>query len=245
MVNRDRSLPAFSIERTEALRLAATRSPWPFATTHRDAIAAYWRDRVADNPALFDGEVLVLRSLSRRAGGVDAELSLERFSAFLYWRDGLCEDDGRALDAFASAIVRSAEGHVLVGKASAGTLNAGRFCLPGGFLDARDPMPDGRIDAAASAARELHEETGLAADELTRAAGTIVALHGRHCCLATEFVSPLDSVSLARTIRDRASGEADGELAEIAFVRSASDLDRLDLLDHARFVIASVLAGAV
>lgn len=233
-----------SIERVETLQLLATRSPWPFAVAHRDAIARHWAERSAANPAFFDGEVFVLRELRTGAGGPEAVLSLERFSAFLYWRDGNGQADG-TLDGFAAAVVRSAEGHVLVGRAAAGTLNAGHIYLPGGFLDARDLRADGTIDVVASAARELEEETGLAAREVSQVPGIIVARHGRHCCFAIEYRSALTSEELARRMREGLARDASRELTEIEVVRAADDLERVDMLGHASFVIRSVLEGTL
>ncbi len=189
--------------------------------------------------------MLVLRALRKGALGIEADFSLERFSAFLYWRDGAAAVADGTLDGFASALVRSAEGHALLGRAAGGTLNSGQLCLPGGFLDARDIRPDDSIDIVASAARELEEETGLTAKDVMPQPGTIVARYGRYCCFAIEFQSPLGSDDLAARMREGLQRDRDGELTDIAIIRSQQDLARLDVLDHARFTIASVLAGSV
>jgi 8-oxo-dGTP pyrophosphatase MutT (NUDIX family) len=179
----DPSLPPDFIGRVERLRLTTTDAPWPLAMNDHAAIGAHFDRRRSGNPAFFDGRVFVLRQLRREPDAVAGTFSLERFSAFLYWRDG-AGTDSTVLDGFATAVVRSAEGHVLAGRAAPNTLNAGRVYLPGGFIDARDRRPDGTIDIDASVARELSEETGLAVADLTRMPGYIVARHGRHCCFS-------------------------------------------------------------
>ncbi|MGE0700067.1 MAG: NUDIX hydrolase [Hyphomicrobiaceae bacterium] len=231
-----------SFTRTSRLVLDTTREPWPFARIHAAQIARHWSRRVAENPAFYDGEVHVLRALDQIASGLHATLSLERFSAFLYWRDGMADDPG-ILDAFASAVVRSAEGHVVLGRAAAGTLSAGRLFLPGGFLDARDVSPSGTIDLAAAVSRELCEETGIDTTALQRSPGAIVVRHGRYCCFAVEYRSPLSSEKLVTAMTQAARSRGDGELSGLVVARTADDLAGQDALPHASFLVARVLAG--
>lgn len=233
-----------SIERVDALRLTLSAEPWPFAEAHRLAIERHWTRRSAENPGFWDGEVLVLRRLQRQGRSLEGVLGRERFSAFLYWRD-FPELDPTGLDGFGTGIVRSAEGHVLVGRAAARTLNAGRIYLPGGFLDPRDRACDGSIDVAACAARELAEEIGLDVTTLARVPGIIVATHGRHRCLAAEWRSGLGTDELLRQLREGMARHGDQELNEIDIVRLACDLDHRDVIDHARFVVESLLDGVV
>ncbi len=238
------SLPADFIGRINRLRLTTTDTPWPFATDNRAAIADHFERRRDGNPAFFDGQVFVLRQLSREPDAITGTFSLERFSAFLYWRDGV-SSDSTILDGFATAVVRSAEGHVLAGRAAGDTLNAGRVYLPGGFIDARDRRPDGTIDIDASVARELAEETGLAVADLARMPGYIVARHGRHCCFAIEYRSPLTAAALLDRVRSSFAATADGELTELLAIASADDLARHDVLDHARFLVSHVLGDTL
>ena len=236
-------LPDCRIARVLDLRLVVTAEPWPFVARHRDAIARHWSRRSSENPSFWDGEVLIMRGLDPRSQCLEATFSLERFSAFLYWRDHEGLDDG--LDGFGTAIVRSAEGHVLVGRAAAGTLNEGLVYLPGGFLDIRDRAPDGTLDVAACAARELAEEIGLDVAGLTRVPGIIVARHGRHCCFAAEWRSTLPSDALLAHLRDAMARRGDQELRELTVVRTPEELERQDIIGHARYVIRNILAGTV
>ncbi len=237
-------LPADFVGRITRLRLTTTDTPWPLAVDNGAAITAHFERRRNGNPAFYDGEVFVLRHLDREPDAVAGTFSLERFSAFLFWRDHLAADPA-TLDGFATALVRSAEGHVIAGCATPGTLNAGRVYLPGGFIDARDRRPDGTIDIDASIARELAEETGLAVADLTRVAGYIVARHGRHCCFAIEYRSPLSTTALIDKLRRDLSESGDGELTDVVAIADAGDLARHDVLDHARFLVSNVLSGNV
>lgn len=241
MTGLHRPLPRDGMIATDSLRLVVTDAPWPLAVENAADIAAHFARRQAANPSFFDGQVFVLRQIWQQGTGIEGVASLERFSSFLYWRDGRA-GDAQALDGFGTALVRSAEGHVLAVRASAGTLNAGRVYLPGGFIDARDMRGNGTIDIDASIARELAEETGLDARTLQRAPGFIVARRGRYCCFCVEFRSPLGAAELRDEMLSGARRDTDGELADVIVIRDESDLVRHDVIDHARLVIGSALA---
>jgi len=236
------SLSRDGLLRTDSLRLAATGAPWPLAVENAAAIAAHFANRRAANPSFYDGQVFVLRKLAQDAAGITATLSLERFSSFLYWRDGCAEDDA-TLDGFGAALVRSAEGHVLAVRAAADTLNAGRVYLPGGFIDARDVRDDGTIDIDASIARELAEETGLDAHTLQRVPGYIIARHGRFCCFGVEFRSSLSAAMLRNEMLSGMAHAGDGELTDVIVIEDENDLAHHDVLDYARLVVGSVLGA--
>jgi len=238
------SLAPDFIGRLDHLRLTTTDTPWPLAVSNAQAIADHFEHRRNGNPAFYDGQIFVLRQLRRELDAIAGSFSLERFSAFLFWRDGLGTDSA-ALDGFATAVVRSIEGHVLVGRAALDTLNAGRIYLPGGFIDARDRRPDGTIDIDASVARELAEETGLDVARLTRVPGYIVARHSRHCCFSIEYRSPLPAETMIESVRRGLPHAGDGELTEVVAIRDADDLARYDVLAHARFLVSHVLADTV
>jgi ADP-ribose pyrophosphatase YjhB (NUDIX family) len=239
-----RPLPSTGILRVEQLLLSASDTPWPLAVENAAAIGDHFARRKAANPSFYDGEVFVLRDVWLGPSGIQGQFSLERFSSFLYWRDGLAHD-GTTLDGFGSALVRSSEGHVLGVKASTGTLNAGRVYLPGGFIDRRDVRSDRTIDIDASIARELAEETGLDAGALRRVPGYIVARHGRHCCFCIEFRSPLAAEDLRAHMVAGITRDRDRELTDVIVIRDARDLERHDVLDHARLVAANVLETPV
>lgn len=237
--------PDASIMRTTDLALRVTNEPWPFATRHAPAIAAYFDTRTAANPSLYDGRVFVLRRLDVDGGRVAAAFSLERFSAFLYWRDGGVPDDGRTLDGFGSAIVRTADGAILLGRTALDTMNPGHVYLPGGFLDPRDLADAATIDPDASIARELAEETGLDAASLERRPGYVVARHGRHCCFAIEYRALETAAEITQRFARAHTGNTDGELTALLAARSPEDLQRIGALPHARHLCHAILEGLI
>jgi hypothetical protein len=102
------------------------------------------------------------------------------------------------------------------------TANAGRIYFPAGMADMND-VKDGKVDFGASVWRELAEETGLTAADVTEAPGwhtvfagprigQIKTLHAR------ESAEALRERILAFTAQDK-----EPELSDIVIVRKPSD----------------------
>jgi 8-oxo-dGTP pyrophosphatase MutT (NUDIX family) len=234
-----------TVQRVQSLELRTTTEPWPLARDHGEAIARHWARRLSENPSFFDGRVMVLRHLEVAGERCRGTMSLERFSAFLYWRDHP-DADRKTLDGFVSALLRSRDGDVMLARHAAGTLNAGRVLVPGGFLDQSDVGPDGTVDVDGAAARELEEETGLSTDALTRAPGYLVTRIGHQVSFAIEHRSPLGTAELARAMRAGLGSHApDGmqELTEIVTAGREDQLDRIGVDGFARLLVGAVLSG--
>lgn len=227
-------------------RLSVSRAAWPFAQSNAAAIADHWERRCAANPGFFNGVVHVMMEADGRAvrdGQPMAATLIETdFKSFLYWRETGFPAAG-VLDAFGSSILRSVEGHVLLGLQSAGNINAGFAYLPGGFIDGRDVDPAGCVDIADSISRELAEETRLGLGDLTLQAGFIVVRTGALIAIAREFCSPLPSAELRAQILSRISREADAELADIVIINSVDDIKTARVLPYTALAIAHVFAS--
>jgi 8-oxo-dGTP pyrophosphatase MutT (NUDIX family) len=231
---------ADSVQHATRLELEATGEPWAYATGRAAEIRRHWQARIAANPRFFDGRVAVLRRLAPVPGGFRGAMSLEAFSAFLHFRD-LGYDDAVTLDGFATALLLSADRHVVLGRVAPGTLNAGQLNPPGGFVDARDIRPDGSIDIDGAVARELLEETGLRLDEVHREPGWLVTRAGRECSFALVLRSPLPAGALVADIRRRLAA-ADQELADVVAIAEPRELDGHPMPAFARRLVAHVLA---
>ncbi|MEZ5856375.1 MAG: NUDIX hydrolase [Hyphomicrobiaceae bacterium] len=231
------------VDRVARLTLTSDSAPWTFAGQHAAAIGAHWQRRTQENPSFFNGQILVLRALRGGSDGFEGHLSLERFAAFLFWRDGV-QSDPDVWDGFVSALVRSRQGDVVLGLNAAGTLSGGRMGLPGGFLDANDIRPDGSVDVVGAAAREFSEETGFDASLLRRVPGYLVARHGRYCAFGVEFRVDLDTSELQQRLAEGLNRGAAAELEAINILTERSDLDALHMLDHARLLVRHVFGHA-
>ena len=209
--------------RLRSCRLQVATGPWPYAATQAAGIDRHWQRRSAENPALFNGVVHMLRAASIAHDNLDGAFVRTDFKSYLFWREqGFPQADAR--DAFGSALLLSREGHVLLGRQGGGHLNAGRIYLPGGFIDHRDVRTDDTIDIDASISRELREETGLAPADLQRRPGYIATFCGPLVSIGIEYRSPLAADALRDRILSHIAHDVKSELTDIVIVRSVGDL---------------------
>ncbi|MGU9978881.1 NUDIX domain-containing protein [Phreatobacter sp. HK31-P] len=201
---------------------SVTTTPWPYAIKHGADIAESWTKAIATSPALFDGEVLLIAESRVDGDRFEALYRPVRFSQFLhYMRHG--EPDGRSRNGFALAGLTSADGALVMGVMGGHTANAGKIYFPGGTPDLSDVV-EGQVDLEGSVRRELAEETGLAADEVSFEPGFWMAEDDKRCIFVKTVRSPLAAEDLRRIILDRLAQQTEPELAGIHIVRDASDL---------------------
>lgn len=229
--------------RVSDCRLHQGAGTWAFAHQRRSEIAEHWRKRHAESPSLFDGRVLMMRPPVVDDHMFSAELMSVDFSAYLFWRDNGFPE-ARLFDGFGSALIRSREGHVLLGRQRGGNINAGLAYLPGGFIDARDIRRDGIVDIDASVARELGEETGLGADQFSRVPGYLITVCGRQISIAIEYRSALEAKKLRLNLLAAIAEQVEPELDDILTVTDADDLSDLKVADYVRVLLPSVFAEA-
>ncbi len=211
---------------------------WPWAAERADAIANDWAQRRALLPQLFEGPVYLLRAQAIDGATLTGTLFRTDFRTFLYWRDR--RDEKGVCEVFGASLIRSAEGHVLLGRQGPGQLNSGRAYPPSGLIDG-DDLHDGAIDIDASIARELVEETGLKPADLARVPGYIAAVSEWQVALAIEWRSPLAAEALRQRILGFINAEAQPELDDIVIVRQRSDIDARIMPGHAQALLRTIL----
>ena len=222
------------------LRVGA--EPWPFAAHRRAEIATHWRQASGARPKLFDGTVYMLREGALEGESFRGTFVRTDFKSFLFWRDhGYA--DASVRDGFGSAVIRSAEGYVLLGRQTSGNVNAGLAYPPGGFIDTRDVTDDGAIDIDASIARELVEETGLDPLHLERVPGYLLTRAGALVSIGIEWRSPLPGEALRERILAHVRREAVPELADIVIVRCADEIDEDMMPRYARALLRALLTA--
>jgi hypothetical protein len=227
--------------RIDACKLSVSPEPWAFAEDRRAEIAAHWRNATAERPKLFNGTVYVLREGVLVGQTFRGTFVRTDFKSFLYWRESGYVDQS-VRDGFGSAVIRSAEGHVLFGRQTGGNVNAGLAYPPGGFIDTRD-VADGAIDIDASIARELAEETGLDPVELARAPGYLLTRAGPLVSIGIEWSSPLPAEALRERMLDHIRHQATPELADIVIVRAAGEIDTDRMPRHATALLRLLLSA--
>lgn len=219
------------------LDLRVADGGWPFADRHREEIAAHWDRRTRETPVFFNGPVHLLAArASTERGILQGRFIRTDFKSFLYWRE-TGSPDTSVMDAFGSALILSAEGQVLLGRQRAGHLNSGLYYPPGGFVDASDVGADGRIDIDASTAREIAEETGLAAPTIQRARGYVITVAGPVLSIAVPYRSQLPGAALLDAARRHIAADADSELADVVLAAPGEDAAELPMPTYARALL--------
>ena len=230
------------VEIVSVCNLRLVPQSWAFAHDNAAAIDAHWATRSKANPGYFNGEIHLLRDAHTSGGAFTASFVQTDFKSYLYWRES-GYPAAQATDAFGSAILRAAEGYVLLGRQSAGNINSGLAYLPGGFIDQRDVGPSGAIDIAASIDRELAEETHLLPHELSAVPGFCIIRCGPLLSMAREVRSPLKAQHLRALILDRIAAGPDPELADIVIIASLHDLERANVPPYTALALAHVLSA--
>ena len=212
----------------DALDLAFSPGAWAFAAAEAARIAEHWRARVAAQPRLYNGRVLVLArhaiETTPRGTTLAGEYVETDYASFLAWRD-FGFPDRQVANAFAMAALVGADGAFLLGEMAAHTANAGAIYFPAGTPDPEDVF-DGKVDLTESALRELQEETGIAADEVAFDPGwTVVYAPPRIACMKImRLAEPAEAVRTR--IEAFLAADPHAELSAMRLVRSAADLDR-------------------
>lgn len=232
------------VRRVRTCSLHVSSAPWAFAESQAGAIAAHWAQRLAQNPAFFNGAIHLLHDYSLEGGVFHGRLLRTDFKSYLYWRETGYPGHGLH-DAFGSALLRSREGKILLGRQAPGNINAGLTYLPGGFIDRRDVRPDQSIDLAGSIEREIAEELGFPQDSFTAKPGALVTFAGPLISIAIDYTSPRTAADLLAMARRHIASECEPELEDVVAVASAADLQALAMPDYARNLLTALFSGEV
>lgn len=206
-------------------RLELTFKPrrWPFADDRRAEIDAYFAARQRENPALWNGRVLLLHHQVVQDGVFRGDFLETDYASFLAWKAWGCPPAG-VHNCFAAAAVFGQDGGVLLGVMNAHTANAGRIYFPCGTPDHNDIVA-GQVDFDGSVRRELQEETGIDVAALTPEPGWTVVADGALIAHVKRFRAhePCD-VLCARAL-DHIAHEQKPELCDIRVVRTLASVD--------------------
>lgn len=200
---------------------------WPFMHERADEIAAHWQALKAEKPAMFNGQVLLQCRGEINDDRFSADYFELDFASFIAWHRWGYPQQGaaRIRNGFAMGALRSRDGAFVMGVMADHTVNAGRIYFAAGTPDPSDVLADGTVDLAGSVMRELEEETGLLASEVSVGDGWRIILSGERVVFMRDLVIDLSGEQARALIRDRLSRQSEPELADIALARSAADID--------------------
>jgi 8-oxo-dGTP pyrophosphatase MutT (NUDIX family) len=119
---------------------------------------AFWARASRENPAMYDGPILVVDRVQWVRGECAVWFFESSFSRYLWARTS---GAAQAPALFASVLGKTSDGAVLAGEMSANTSTPHRVQLPGGNIERRADSAVTVDSACSTAARELREELGL------------------------------------------------------------------------------------
>jgi 8-oxo-dGTP pyrophosphatase MutT (NUDIX family) len=195
---------------------------WAFADEKRAEIDAFFARLQRDKPALWNGRVLLMHRHVVTDGVFTGEYLETDYASFLAWsRWG--EKHAGVRDCFSAAAVVSGDGAVLLGEMAPHTAHAGQIYFPAGTPDPSD-IAGGKVDLAASVARELKEETGVDIAELAPEPGWTAVLDGPLIVQVKTLRSALPAADLRARMLAHLASEETPELCDIHIVRSPRDV---------------------
>ena len=210
---------------------------WNFAHERAEDIARHFAARRRQQPALWNGRVLLLHRLAIE-NGVLREASFETdYASFLAWRDWGCADAG-VFNVFAAAALQAADGSYLVGRMAPFTSVAGQWLFPCGTPDPKD-VSAGMLDLAGSVRRELLEETGLALGSLQVEPGWTLVRDGGFVALIKRVAARESAEGLRERVVRHLASEMQPEFSEIRILRGIADVEA----DTPRFLQAYLAAA--
>jgi 8-oxo-dGTP pyrophosphatase MutT (NUDIX family) len=216
---------------------------WSFAQENEAAIAARWAEKKQSNPRYFNGAVHLVDDVRLNGGALDASLLRTDFKSYLHWREQGFPEAG-VRDGFGSALIRTSEGHVMLGRQRSGNVNAGLAYSPAGFIDAQDVDADGFIHIAQSALREATEETGIDGEALVRDEGFYLVRSGAQLAIVVPFRTPMSTAEFMRRAEKHIAASPDSELDAIIPVTALRDVENLAMLPYMRTLLEAIFAGA-
>jgi 8-oxo-dGTP pyrophosphatase MutT (NUDIX family) len=224
----------------ERLDLAFAPRPWAFAVERRAEIDAGFAALRRENPALWNGQVLLLHEHAIEGRTLRGSFLQTDYASFRMWHDW-GHPDRSIRDCFAQAVLVASDGALLLGVMAPQTAVPGRIHFPSGTPDPSDIAGD-TVDLQASAWRELAEETGLTPADLTADAGWHAVLCGTTMAMMKILRSRENAVALRRRIVGVLAQQEMPELVDMRIVRGPHDTDPM-MPDFVRAFLAFYWAG--
>jgi 8-oxo-dGTP pyrophosphatase MutT (NUDIX family) len=209
--------------RIDRLDMTFAPRPWAFAEQRRADIDAHFAACQKKLPALWNGRVLMLASHAIDGAVFRGTFIEVDYAAFNAWHDWGHPEAG-VKDCFAQGALRAADGAFLLGVMSPHTANGGRIYFPSGTPDPSDVVGTA-VDLEVSVWRELHEETGLTAADVTAERGWHTVPAGPLVAHFKVLQARENAEPLRARICQTLSRQKQPELSDIRIVRGPTDFD--------------------
>lgn len=210
--------PERSVFALEGLEIAVVEGDMPFVTMERDIIRENWQKEIAAKPALFDGQMLLNRSVSVVDGKLLAQAHVVPFSAFMWWRKRQPRAGG--IHMFAYPVIESSDGALIAVRMAEHTAGAGQVYFAAGSFDNNDII-DGYCDVNGNMQREVMEETGLDLGDATAGDRFYATHHQGVVALFRVFSFAMAADEIAGRIERHILVAEEDEISEAVVIRSA------------------------
>ena len=211
-----------TIVHSDRLELSFSPKPWAFAEQRGVEIDALFAKMRLNNPALWNGRVLMLHDYSYVDGVFRGAYLETDFANMRAWHDWGCPG-APIYDSFGAAAILTADNAFILGIMSTRTANAGRIYFPCGTPDP-DDIVESRVDLDLSVRRELREETGLEARDFAAEPGWTTVVAGPLIAQIKVLRSWDNAASLQARIREHVARDPKAELAGTSTARGPKDL---------------------
>ena len=212
-----------AIAHTDRLELAFAPKAWVFAAARRAEIDTWFAAQQRENPALWNGRVLLLYEHALAHGVFRGRYLETDFASFAAWRRW-GRPAAAVCDCFGAAAIFATDGAFLLGVMGSHTANSGRIYFPCGTPDP-DDIVDGTVDLDLSVQRELKEETGLDVGEFTLDPGWTTVFDGGLIAHIKVLRSDQSAEALRTRMIAHLARERQPELSDIRIVRRTADFD--------------------
>ncbi len=200
---------------------------WAFPRDQAEKIDAHWAALCAKKPRLFDGRVFMMPSCQIIEAAGERVFSGNAFEtgykSFIAWRN-MGFPDRAVSNCFAMAALRSVDGAYMLGRMGPHTASSGKLYFAAGTPDLKD-IVDGHVDLEGSALRELAEETGIAAAEISFAPLWTIVQHGPFVACMRPAQSELSAAALTKRCAAFLAKDPEPELDGLVPVFSEADFD--------------------
>jgi 8-oxo-dGTP pyrophosphatase MutT (NUDIX family) len=210
-----------AIHRVTRLDLTYRPWRWPFASERQAEIEAYFAQKQAEKPQLWNGQVLLGRNPAFARDRFSADYFQADFASFLTWRDRGFPDHS-IFNGFGMGALRGSDGAFVLGEMASHTANGGRIYFPSGTPDP-DDLRDGMLDIAGSVAREVEEETGLTPADYSAQNGWTCVVSGPLIAMIRILDVPMSADALRARIEANLATQSAPELAGVHVVRGPAD----------------------
>ena len=212
---RDAVVPVFSAE------IDLDPAPHPFEAANGLAIEENWAREKAAQPALFNGEVMLLSNLRYREARLEGLCHMVRYATFLLWRRS--QPVGSAEHAYTHAMPVTSDNALILVRMAPHTANANRVYFAAGSFEPRD-FSAGKADIDFNMMREVREETGIDLNGLERDPHYHLRSTAGATVIFRRYFLGEPAEQVAERIRAFIAAEDDPEIVEPVIVRSPADL---------------------